>query len=62
MKLSEEDYELMLNAAWSAFENTLFLWGVSQESVDKFSYILDMKDGYNCVDDALSEVIELEDE
>lgn len=62
MKLSEEDYELMLNAAWSAFENTLKVWGLTDKQLEKFTDILDGKDGYKAVDDAISEVIEWEDE
>lgn len=61
MKLSEEDYELMLNAAWSAFENTLFLWGLSQKEVDSFASKVEKQDGHYIVDVALSEVVELED-
>ena len=52
---------MMLNAAWSAFENTLFVWGVTQEQIDKFVDRLDNKDGFKAVDDSLSEVIEWRD-
>jgi hypothetical protein len=58
MKFDEEDFDMMLNAAWSAFENTLFVWGVTQEQIDKFVDRLDNKDGFKAVDDSLSEVIE----
>ena len=61
MKLSEEDYELMLNAAWSAFENTLFLWGLSQKEIESFASKVEKQDGFYIVDVALSEVVELED-
>lgn len=61
LKLSEDDFELMLEAAWSAFENTLFLWGVTQEEIDSFISKVEKQDGYYIVDVALSEVIELED-
>ena len=53
MKLSEEDYELMLNAAWSAFENTLFLWGLSQKEIESFASKVEKQDGYYVVDVAL---------
>lgn len=52
----------MIESAWSAFENTLKVWGLTDEQIDKFTDILDGKDGYKAVDDALSEVIEWEDE
>lgn len=61
MKFDEEDFDMMLNAAWSAFENTLFVWGVTQEQIDKFVDRLDNKDGFKAVDDSLSEVIEWRD-
>lgn len=61
MKFDEEDFDMMLNAAWSAFENTLFVWGVTQEQIDKFVDRLEDKDGFKAVDDSLSEVIEWRD-
>lgn len=61
MKFDEEDFDMMLNAAWSAFENTLFVWGVTQEQIDKFIDRLEDKDGFTSVDDSLSEVIEWRD-
>ena len=62
MKLNNEDFDLMLNAAWNSFENTLFLWGMTKEQIDKFSDILDNKDGFKAVDDVLSEVVDWEEE
>lgn len=62
MKLNNEDFDLMLNAAWSAFENTLFLWGLSQEEIDSFTSKVEKQDGFYIVDVALSEVVEWEDE
>lgn len=62
VKFDYEDFNLMLNAAWNAFENTLFVWGVTQEQTDKFVQILDCKDGYKAVDDALAESIEWKEE
>lgn len=62
MELSEEDYELMLNAAWSAFENTLKVWGLTDKQLDKFTDILAGKDGYKAIEDSLAEVIEWEEE
>lgn len=61
MKFDGEDFDMMLNAAWSAFENTLFVWGVTQDQIDKFVDRLDSKDGFKAVDDSLSEVIEWRD-
>lgn len=61
MKLNNEDFDLMLNAAWSAFENTLFLWGLSQEEIDSLASKVEKQDGFYIVDVALSEVVELED-
>ena len=52
---------MMLNAAWSAFENTLFLWGFSKEEIEKFSDSLVDKDGYTAVENSLLEIIDLED-
>ena len=62
MKLDEEDFDLMLNAAWSAFENTLFLWGMSKEQTDKFSDVIDSKGVIEDVLDALQEVVDWEEE
>lgn len=62
MKLNNEDFDLMLNAAWSAFENTLFLWGMPKKDIEKFTDILDNKDGFKAVDDALQEVVDWEEE
>ena len=52
----------MLNAAWSAFENTLFLWGMTKEQIDKFSDVLDSKGAIEDVLDALREVVDWEEE
>lgn len=62
MKYTYDEYRIMIESAWSAFENTLKVWGLTDKQVDKFTDILDGKDGYKAVDDALSEVIEWEDE
>lgn len=62
VKFDYEDFTLMLNAAWNAFENTLFVWGVTQEQTDKFAQILDCKDGYKAVDDALAESVDWKEE
>lgn len=62
MKYTYDEYRIMLESAWSAFENTLKVWGLTDKQVDKFTDILDRIDGYKSVDDALSEVIEWEDE
>ena len=58
--MTQEDFELMQISAWNAFETTLRTWGMSEKQIDKFTGILDGKDGYKAVDDALSEVIEWE--
>ena len=62
MKLNNEDFDLMLNAAWSSFESTLFLWGMSKEQTDKFSDMIDSKGTIEDVLDALKEVVDWEDE
>lgn len=62
MKLNNEDFDLMLSAAWSAFENTLFLWGMTKEQIDKFSDVLDSKGAIEDVLDALQEVVDWEEE
>ena len=62
MKFNYEDFSLMQNAAWNAFESTLRMWKLSEKQIDKFVSILDSKDGFKAVDDALSEVVEWEDE
>lgn len=62
MKFDYEDFNLMLNAAWSAFENTLFLWGMSKERIAKFSDVLDSKGAIEDVLDALQEVVDWEEE
>lgn len=60
--MTYEDFDLMQISAWSAFENTLFLWGMSKERIAKFSDVLDSKGAIEDVLDALQEVVELEDE
>ena len=60
--MTQEDFELMQISAWNAFETVLSTWGLTDKQLDKFTDILDGKDGYKAVDDALSEVIEWEDE
>ena len=40
MKLNNEDFDLMLNAAWSAFENTLKVWGLTDKQLDKFTTLM----------------------
>ena len=62
MKLSNEDFDLMLNAAWSAFENTLFLWGISGEELEAFTNAMYCVDGYTVVGDIVKNIVELEDE
>ena len=62
MKLNNEDFDLMRNAAWSSFENTLFLWGMSKETIDKFSNSLDIKGAIEDVLYALQEVVDWEEE
>lgn len=62
MKYTYDEYRIMLESAWSAFENTLKVWGMSEEQMEDFFNILGVKDGYKAVDDAISEVIEWEDE
>ena len=62
MKLNNEDFDLMLNAAWNSFENTLFLWGMTKEQIDKFSDALDSKGAIEDVLDALQEVVDWEEE
>lgn len=62
MKLNNEDFDLMHNAAWNSFENTLFLWGLSQEEIDSFTSKVEKQDGFYIVDVALGEVVEWEDE
>ena len=62
MKLDNEDFDLMLNAAWNSFENTLFLWGMSKETIDKFSNSLDIKGAIEDVLYALQEVVDWEEE
>ena len=61
MKFDEEDFDMMLNAAWSAFENTLFVWGVTQEQIDKFVDRLEEDSVYHSIDCALGQVIEWRD-
>ena len=61
MKFNEEDFDMMLNAAWSAFENTLFVWGVTQEQIDHFSEKVYAHEGYAAVSNSLEEVIEWRD-
>ena len=56
--MTYEDFDLMQISAWSAFENTLFLWGMSEKQIDKFAGILDGKDGYKAIEDSLAAVIE----
>lgn len=58
MKYAYDEYRIMIESAWSAFENTLKVWGLTDKQLEKFTDILDGKDGYKSVDDALSEVIE----
>lgn len=62
MKYTYDEYRIMIESAWSAFENTLKVWGLTDKQVDKFTDILDRIDGYKSVDDALGSVVELEDE
>lgn len=62
MKYTYDEYRIMIESAWSAFENTLKVWGLTDKQLEKFTDILDGKDGYKSVDDAISEVIEWEDE
>ena len=62
MKFNYQDFSLMQHSAWNAFESTLRMWKLSDEQIDKFTSILDGKDGFKAVDDALSEVVEWEDE
>lgn len=61
MKFDEEDFDMMLNAAWSAFENTLFVWGVTQEQIDKLDDLLEEDSVYHSIDCALGQVIEWRD-
>ena len=61
MKFDEEDFDMMINAAWSAFENTLFVWGVTQEQIDKFVDRLEEDSVYHSIDCALGQVIEWRD-
>lgn len=44
------------------FENTLFLWGMTKEQIDKFSDVLDSKGAIEDVLDALQEVVDWEEE
>ena len=60
MKYTYDEYQIMIDSAWSAFENTLKTWGITQEQINKFVYVVDGKDGYKAIDDALAEVIEWE--
>lgn len=60
MKLNNEDFDLMLNAAWSAFENTLFLWGMTKADIEVFEELMDKWGGYNKVEAALLDTVELE--
>lgn len=62
MKISSEDFDLMLNSAWSAFENTLFLWGMTKVDVEAFEELMDKWGGYNKVEAALLDTVELEKE
>lgn len=62
MKLDNEDFDLMVNAAWNSFENTLFLWGMSKETIDKFSNALDSKGAIEDVLYTLQEVVDWEEE
>lgn len=56
------EYKELLTAAWESFEKTLISGGLSEQEVSKFIRILDQKDGYNEVDDALSEAIVWEED
>ena len=62
MKYTYDEYQIMVQSAWSAFENTLKVWGVTDKQMDKFRDIVDDKDAYNAVSNALGEVIEWEDD
>lgn len=62
MKINSEDFDLMLNSAWSAFENTLFLWGVTRVDVEVFEELMDKRGGYYKVEAALLDTVELEEE
>ena len=62
MKLSNQDFDLMLNAAWSSFESTLFLWGISREELEAFTNAMYCVDGYTVVGDIVKNIVELEDE
>ena len=40
MKLNNQDFDLMLNAAWNSFENTLFLWGMTKADIEVFEELM----------------------
>lgn len=62
MKYTYDEYRIMIESAWSAFENTLKVWGISDEQIDKFCELVDKWEGYGAVSNALAEVVEWEDE
>ena len=61
-KWSFADFEFALDSAWSAFENTLRTHGVTDEEVQKFVRVGDLRGVRTEVQRALSDVISWEEE
>lgn len=61
-KWTYEEFNNAMNAARSAFSNTLLTHGMTRTELTEFHDTLDGKDGYKAVDDAFGEVITWEEE